>query len=186
MRGRIRTLAGLACIALVVAVGVMTAAVASAADNRPMSAAADEPLSRNKPVTASSSGGCCPAKNAVDGKATTRWASAAGKDPQWIYVDLGVTAQVSRVRLQWDKSCATAYRVQTSADHATWTAPTVLIWGTTNPIRDALSAIQFQPPNGGHWDYRPGHNNGGGSEFKTFPHDKMDIHNWSQCELVGN
>ena len=65
-------------------------------------------------------------------------------------------------------------------------APTVLIWGTRTPIRDALSAIQFQPPNGGHWDYRPGHNNGGGSEFKTFPHTKIDIHQWSQCELVGN
>ena len=44
-------------------------------------------------------------------------------------------------------------------------APTVLIWGTTDPIRDALSAIQFQPPNGGHWDYRPGKNTGGGSEL---------------------
>jgi hypothetical protein len=65
-------------------------------------------------------------------------------------------------------------------------APTVLIWGTTNPIRDALSAIQFQPPNGGHWDYRPGKNNGGGKLFKQFPHPKWDIHNWSQCELIGN
>jgi len=65
-------------------------------------------------------------------------------------------------------------------------APTVLIWGTTNPIRDALSAIQFQPPNGGHWDYRPGHNNGGGSLFKQLPHDKIDVHVWSQCELIGN
>ena len=65
-------------------------------------------------------------------------------------------------------------------------APTVLIWGTTSPLKDALSAIQFQPPNGGHWDYRPGHNNGGGKLFKQLPHDKMDIHNWSQCELIGN
>ncbi|HUR06900.1 MAG TPA: CBM35 domain-containing protein [Nonomuraea sp.] len=71
---------------------------------------------------------------------------------------------------------------QVSGDHA----PTVLIWGTTTPIRDALSAIQFQPPNGGHWDYRPGHNNGGGSLFTQFPHTKWDIHNWSQCELVAN
>lgn len=71
---------------------------------------------------------------------------------------------------------------QVSGNHA----PTVLIWGTTTPIRDALSAIQFQPPNGGHWDYRPGHNNGGGSEFKAFPHTKWDIHQWSQCELIGN
>jgi hypothetical protein len=65
-------------------------------------------------------------------------------------------------------------------------APTVLIWGTTTPIRDALSAIQFQPPNGGHWDYRPGHNNGGGNLFTTFPHTRWDVHDWSQCELIGN
>ena len=65
-------------------------------------------------------------------------------------------------------------------------APTVLIWGTTNPIRDALSGIQFQPPNGGHWDYRPGHNNGGGALFKQLPHTKIDVHVWSQCELIGN
>jgi hypothetical protein len=64
-------------------------------------------------------------------------------------------------------------------------APTVLIWGTTNPIRDALSAIQFQPPNGGHWDYRPGHNNGGGSLFKQLPHTKWDVKKWAQCEIVA-
>ncbi|GLZ28465.1 hypothetical protein Lesp02_06550 [Lentzea sp. NBRC 105346] len=64
--------------------------------------------------------------------------------------------------------------------------PTVLIWGTTNPIRDALSAIQFQPPNGGHWDYRPGHNNSGGKLFKSFPHPKWDAKKWAQCEILGN
>jgi hypothetical protein len=72
--------------------------------------------------------------------------------------------------------------MQVSGDHA----PTVLIWGTTNPIRDALSAIQFQPPNGGHWDYRPGKNTGGGSEFTQLSHPKFDIHQWSQCELIAN
>jgi Carbohydrate binding module (family 35)/3-keto-disaccharide hydrolase len=72
---------------------------------------------------------------------------------------------------------------QVSGDHA----PTVLIWGTTQqPYLDALGAIQFQPPNGGHWDYRPGHNNGGGTLFTSYPHPKWDIHNWSQCELIGN
>ena len=65
-------------------------------------------------------------------------------------------------------------------------APTVLIWGTNSPLRDALSAIQFQPPNGGHWDYRPGKNTGGGSEFKTFTHTKIDPKNWAQCEIIGN
>ena len=84
-------------------------------------AASDPLLSLNKPVTASSSGGCCGAPFAVDGDSTTRWASASGVDPQWIYVDLGATAHVSRVRLQWDLSCATAYEIDTSADHQTWT-----------------------------------------------------------------
>lgn len=65
-------------------------------------------------------------------------------------------------------------------------APTVLIWGTLTPIRDALSAIQFQPPNGGHWDYRPGHNNGGGKEFKQLSHPKWNVNLWSQCEIIAN
>jgi 3-keto-disaccharide hydrolase len=71
---------------------------------------------------------------------------------------------------------------QVSGNHA----PTVLIWGTTVPLRDALSAIQFQPPNGGHWDYRPGHNNGGGKFFTTSPHTKINVHNWAQCEIIAN
>ncbi len=78
-------------------------------------------LSQGHPVTASSNGGCCPASNAVDGSTSTRWASAANVDPSWIYVDLGATAQITEVKLIWDASCATAYQLQTSNDHATWT-----------------------------------------------------------------
>jgi F5/8 type C domain/Domain of Unknown Function (DUF1080)/Fibronectin type III domain len=407
MSVRIRGVAVLVGCAVVISAG-FTAAAASATDRAvgsQVTPAVVALLSRNKPVTASSAAGCCAAKNAVDGKTSTRWASASGKDPQWIYVDLGVSALITRIRLQWDKSCATAYQLQTSINHTTWTtifstttgkggtedrtgltgsgryvrmlgthrcrsdgshgyslqefdvygdvgeptpptapgqpsvvtisftnvnvtwppatdnvgvvaydiaaggrtcgtvpgqtttgtctglspdtdyaitvtardaagnvsppspalnvhtlagppptnpyddpnlvsmfngtnldgwtqsrpdgwvvrngaihgtgagrgwiyynpkqvgtfrwifnvrqvtgnhAPTVLIWGTTSPIRDALSAIQFQPPNGGHWDYRPGHNNGGGSLFKQLPHTKIDVHVWSQCEIVAN
>ena len=83
--------------------------------------AADALLSLNKPATASSSGGCCAAANVDDGVSTTRWASAAGSDPQWISIDLGAAAHVSRVRLQWDTSCATAYEIDTSADDTAWT-----------------------------------------------------------------
>jgi len=64
----------------------------------------------------------------------------------------------------------------------------VLIFGTPPPAGqkglDALGGIQFQPPNGGHWDYRPGHNNGGGAEFKALPHPKFDPHEWSRVELL--
>lgn len=51
---------------------------------------------------------------------------------------------------------------------------------------DALAGIQFQVPNGGHWDYRRGHNNSGGSEFTKSEHSKFDIHDWSQVELLVN
>ncbi|HEV2455060.1 MAG TPA: DUF1080 domain-containing protein [Verrucomicrobiae bacterium] len=54
------------------------------------------------------------------------------------------------------------------------------------PALDALGGIQFQAPNGGHWDYRPGHNNGGKGEFRTFPHPKFDPHQWSQVEILVN
>ena len=87
------------------------------------SASAQDPLlSRNKSTTASSSGGCCPSNGAVDGNSATRWASGAGVDPQWIFVDLGVTAQISRVRLQWDLSCATSYQIETSNNATAWTS----------------------------------------------------------------
>ena len=71
---------------------------------------------------------------------------------------------------------------QVSGNHA----PTVLIWGTTAPLHDALSAIQFQPPNGGHWDYRPGHNNGGKGEFTQLPHTKIPTSRWAQCEIIAD
>jgi glucose/arabinose dehydrogenase len=113
-RARRWRLAPAAAAALALAAAGLFAAAA------PSSAAATL-LSQGKAVTASSSGSCCPAPNAVDGNSATRWASAAGSDPQWIYVDLGATAQISRVRLQWDASCASAYEIDTSNDHAAWT-----------------------------------------------------------------
>ena len=38
---------------------------------------------------------------------------------------------------------------------------------------DALAGIQFQVPNGGHWDYRPGMNNNGGPEFTAVTQDSL-------------
>ena len=49
---------------------------------------------------------------------------------------------------------------------------------------DALGGIQFQVPNGGHWDYRKGHNNGGSGEFTSVPHPKFDPHQWSRVEIL--
>jgi hypothetical protein len=66
----------------------------------------------------------------------------------------------------------------------------VLIFCTAPPEGqkglDALGGIQFQPPNGGHWDYRPGHNNAGKGEFTALPHAKFNPHEWSQVEILVN
>ncbi|MGP3925838.1 PQQ-dependent sugar dehydrogenase [Streptomyces sp. 8N616] len=78
-------------------------------------------LSQGKPATASSEGGAGHAtKFAVDGDTATRWASVRNADPQWIKVDLGETATVSRVKLVWDQSCASSYKVEFSTDNSTW------------------------------------------------------------------
>ncbi|SHL39823.1 F5/8 type C domain-containing protein [Actinacidiphila paucisporea] len=92
-------------------------------------------LSYNKPATAStyqdanSCTGCTPAK-AFDEDPATRWATSDSNgwvDPGWIAVDLGATAHVTKVVLQWDPAYATAYQIQTSADGTNWTS----IYSTT-------------------------------------------------------
>ena len=50
---------------------------------------------------------------------------------------------------------------------------------------DALGAIQFQVPNGGHWDYRPGMNNNGGDEF-TRVKTEFNPHEWSRVEILAD
>lgn len=51
---------------------------------------------------------------------------------------------------------------------------------------DALGGIQLQPPNGGHWDYRPGHNNNGNAIFTTIQKTQFDPHSWSRVEITAD
>ncbi|GIH01979.1 hypothetical protein Rhe02_00460 [Rhizocola hellebori] len=77
-------------------------------------AAADVNLSQGHTATASSTeNGGSPASNAVDGNGGTRWSSQFS-NPQWIRVDLGATAQVNRVFLDWEAAYATAFQIQIS------------------------------------------------------------------------
>jgi beta-glucanase (GH16 family) len=79
-------------------------------------------LALNRPVTTSSiEGAGFEGSRAVDGSGATRWASLEGVDPQWIRIDLGSTATVSRVRLSWEAAYARGYRVEISADSSAWT-----------------------------------------------------------------
>jgi len=58
--------------------------------------------------------------NAVDGNTGTRWSSAFS-DPQWIYVDLQATYNVTRVKLNWEAAYGKSYQIQVSTDAASWT-----------------------------------------------------------------
>lgn len=60
------------------------------------------------------------ASNAVDGNPATRWASSFS-DPQWITIDLGAPAEITRVRLSWEAAYATAYAIEVSNDQSSWT-----------------------------------------------------------------
>jgi hypothetical protein len=84
-------------------------------------------LSQGKTATASSvENSTFPAADAVDGNTGTRWSSQFS-DPQWIQVDLGASATITQVVLEWEAASGKAYQIQTSADGATWTS----IYSTT-------------------------------------------------------
>ncbi|BCJ55481.1 hypothetical protein Asp14428_69560 [Actinoplanes sp. NBRC 14428] len=89
--------------------------------------AADTLLSQGRPALASSlENGESPAAAAVDGRADTRWGSQWA-DPQWLRVDLGGTATVTQVVLQWETAYGKAFQIQTSPDGNAWTS----IYSTT-------------------------------------------------------
>jgi hypothetical protein len=105
---RLRTL-------LAAAVAAVTAAATLAVVGAGTAAAADPLISQGKPATASATESAAfPAANAVDGNATTRWSSAFS-DPQWIQVDLGATANVTQVTLNWEAAFARSFQIQTAA-----------------------------------------------------------------------
>ncbi len=94
----------------------------------PAANAADTLLSQGSSTTASSTENAgTPAANATDGNTATRWSSAFS-DPQWIEVDLGATATIDKVILNWEAAYAKAFQIQTSTDNATWTS----IFSTTS------------------------------------------------------
>ncbi|GHG25715.1 discoidin domain-containing protein [Streptomyces filamentosus] len=112
-RTRARTAASLVSLGALLAASLTTLAAAPAS-------AAETLLSQGRTATASTTEGAgFPASAAVDGDPGTRWASQ-WSDGQWLQVDLGRTATVSRIVLNWEAAHATAYDIQLSDDGTTW------------------------------------------------------------------
>src|SRR5688572_5656132 len=96
-------------------------------------------LALNRPTTCSPTPQF-PCAEAVDGNTGTRWASAAGVDPQFIQVDLGATYNISRVVLIWETAYASGYQVQVSGSAS---GPWTNIYTTTtgNGATDDLTGL---------------------------------------------
>jgi hypothetical protein len=110
----------LAALALVALVTAATAGRAQAATL----------LSQGQPTTASSvENATFPATAATDGNTGTRWSSAFS-DPQWLQVDLGSTATISQVVLQWETAYGKAFQIQVSNDASNWTTIFTTTTGT--------------------------------------------------------
>jgi beta-glucanase (GH16 family) len=92
-------------------------------------------LALNKAVTVSTTENAgTPGSSAVDGDAGTRWSSAAA-DPQWIYVDLGATYSVNRVKITWETALGKDYLVQIGASTSSWTTLKT-VTGNTATLND--------------------------------------------------
>jgi F5/8 type C domain len=76
-------------------------------------------LASGRSVTASSTQWGYPAPNAVDGDATSRWASSWA-DNQWLRVDLGASKPVARTVIRWEAAYGSAYKIEVSVDGTAW------------------------------------------------------------------
>ncbi|MET7451449.1 discoidin domain-containing protein [Streptomyces sp. NPDC005574] len=99
-----------------------TAALITLPTIRPTAAAAaDANLSQGRTATASSNENAgTPAAYAVDGDTGTRWSSAT-TDDQWLQVDLGTSATISQVVVNWEAAYGKDYKIQSSSDGNSWT-----------------------------------------------------------------
>jgi hypothetical protein len=57
--------------------------------------------------------------HAVDGDPETRWSSSFHEN-QWIRVDLGTPAEITKVKLNWEAAYAIGYRIEVSDDDTSW------------------------------------------------------------------
>lgn len=80
-------------------------------------------LSANRPAYASSVNGGDVATFATDGRLGTQWGAAANLADQWLDIDLGGKADISKVVINWQNNASfgVAYQILVSNDEINWT-----------------------------------------------------------------
>jgi len=155
---------------IAVAMTAATAAVARSADRHPAEAAL-----KTAPL--------------FDGNSLDGWIQVP--ENSWIVKDGAMASTGAGRGVIYTKNDYSKYRLLFTLRHVSGEKDhraCVLIFCTRpgegeKPL-DALAGIQFQPPNGGHWDYRKGHNNAGNDFFNRVLNPKLDEHEWHRVELL--
>jgi Domain of Unknown Function (DUF1080) len=115
---------------------------------------------------------------------------AKSPSSSWIVKDGAMASTGAGRGIIYTKDDYTKYRLMFTMRHVSGQPdhqPCFLIF-CTRPVEgekplDALGGIQFQVPNGGHWDYRPGQNKAG-LGFTNPVKPKFDNKQWSRVEIL--
>ena len=97
-------------------------------------------LSAGRPAYSSSTNGGDVASFSTDGKLGTQWGAAANKADQWLDIDLGGKADISKVVIDWqnDASYGVAYKVLVSDDEINWTTAYETTSGNGGNVKEVL------------------------------------------------
>jgi hypothetical protein len=124
--------------------------------------------------------GCANCKRIFDGTTLEGWET---RNPAaWVAKD-GALASTGKANDIWTKDDFGDFRIffevrQTMGNHK----PDVIFFGNRpapgQAPRRGLGGAQFQPPNGGSWDY------GAGGTFKRDMYPGFNERNWHQCEVL--
>jgi hypothetical protein len=132
---------------------------------------------------------CPKCKQIFDGKTLDGWEQSPGGS---FVVKEGAIASTGKGAHAWTKEDYGEFRIfftvrQVSGDHK----PCTTLFNTRPapgkaPTR-GLSGIQFQPPLGGSWDYRPGKNSGPDTTHWMYPNPRpmFDVKKWHRCEILA-
>lgn len=78
-------------------------------------------LALYKPSSTSGNDAGSMATYANDGNDTTRWSGPTSTATPWWQVNLGAKSKVRTIRISWEGSYSTSFKIQTSDDGGTWT-----------------------------------------------------------------
>lgn len=79
-----------------------------------------EPGAPTKMVTASSEEAANPASNAIDNNPDTRWCASSGAKGQTLTLDLGASARLSGIQIDWEKPSENPFKIDVSEDGRQW------------------------------------------------------------------